>query len=102
MRRGSRCASPAARRGRPSAFAARVAVFAHEWFQDYFGLPYPERKLDMAAIPDFAQGAMENVGLITYREALLLVDPVNAAHAERFSVAEVIAHEVAHMWFGDL
>jgi puromycin-sensitive aminopeptidase len=83
-------------------YATQVAVFALEWFQDYFDLPYPERKLDMAAIPDFASGAMENLGLVTYREELLLVDPVNAAHAERFSVAEVIAHEIAHMWFGDL
>jgi Aminopeptidase N len=83
-------------------YANEVGVFALDWFSDYFGLPYPEQKLDQAAIPDFAQGAMENTGLITYRETLLLLDPAKAAHQERFDVAETIAHEVAHMWFGDL
>jgi puromycin-sensitive aminopeptidase len=83
-------------------YANEVGVFALNWFADYYGMTYPERKLDQAAIPDFAQGAMENTGLITYREALLLLDPEQAAHGERLDVAETIAHEVAHMWFGDL
>jgi puromycin-sensitive aminopeptidase len=83
-------------------YANEIGVFALDWFSDYFGIPYPERKLDQAAIPDFAQGAMENTGLVTYREALLLLDPEAAAHEERLDVAETIAHELAHMWFGDL
>ena len=83
-------------------YANQVGVFALDWFSDYFGIPYPEQKLDQAAIPDFAAGAMENTGLVTYRETLLLLDPVEAAHQERLDVAETIAHELAHMWFGDL
>lgn len=83
-------------------YANEVAVFALGWFGEYYGIPYPEQKLDQAAIPDFAQGAMENTGLVTYRETLLLVDPANTAHEERLDVAETIAHELAHMWFGDL
>ena len=85
-----------------AAYANEVGVFALDWFADYFAIPYPEQKLDQAAIPDFAAGAMENTGLITYRERLLLLDPAKAAHEERLQVAETIAHELAHMWFGDL
>jgi puromycin-sensitive aminopeptidase len=85
-----------------AAYANEVGVFALDWFSDYFGIPYPEQKLDQAAIPDFAAGAMENTGLVTYRETLLLLDPAEAAHEERLQVAETIAHELAHMWFGDL
>ena len=83
-------------------YANEVAVFSLEWFGEYYGIPYPEKKLDQAAIPDFAQGAMENTGLVTYRETLLLLDPAQAAHEERLDVAETVAHELAHMWFGDL
>ena len=83
-------------------YANEVAVFSLEWFGEYYGIPYPEQKLDQAAIPDFAQGAMENTGLVTYRETLLLLDPEQAAHEERLDVAETVAHELAHMWFGDL
>jgi len=83
-------------------YANEVAVFALAWFGAYYGIPYPEQKLDQAAIPDFAQGAMENTGLVTYRETLLLLDPAQAAHEERLDVAETVAHELAHMWFGDL
>src|ERR1700687_518828 len=56
----------------------------------------------MLAIPDFAAGAMENLGAITYRETALLVDEAAASHTERERVADVVAHEIAHMWFGDL
>src|SRR5580698_6424369 len=56
----------------------------------------------MIAIPDFLQGAMENLGLVTYRENALLVDPATAAHLEIARVAHVVLHELAHMWFGDL
>ncbi|MEP6758882.1 MAG: M1 family metallopeptidase, partial [Actinomycetota bacterium] len=83
-------------------YANEVAVFALTWFGEYYAIPYPEQKLDQAAIPDFAQGAMENTGLVTYRETLLLLDPAQAAHEERVDVAETVAHELAHMWFGDL
>jgi len=85
-----------------AAYANELAVFALDWFGAYFAIPYPERKLDQAAIPDFAAGAMENTGLVTYRERLLLLDPAEASHQERLQVAETIAHELAHMWFGDL
>jgi puromycin-sensitive aminopeptidase len=83
-------------------YANEVGRFALDWFAEYFGIPYPEQKLDHAAIPDFGPGAMENLGLVTYRETLLLLDPATAAHDERLAVAETIAHELAHMWFGDL
>ncbi len=83
-------------------YASKVGVFALDWLADYFDIPYPEQKLDQAAIPDFSQGAMENTGLVTYRETLLLLDPSQAAPSERLDVAETIAHELAHMWFGDL
>ena len=83
-------------------FAANVGVFALDWFADYYDIAYPEAKLDQAAIPYFAQGAMENTGLVTYRETLLLMDDALATFAERLDVAETIAHELAHMWFGDL
>ena len=83
-------------------YANEVAVYCLDWFGDYYGIPYPEQKLDQAAIPDFAQGAMENTGLVTYRETLLLLDPDQASYIERLDVAETVAHELAHMWFGDL
>ena len=86
----------------PRGFALEVGVFALDWFADYYDIAYPEAKLDQAAIPDFAQGAMENIGLVTYRETLLLIDDALATFAERLDVAETIAHELAHMWFGDL
>jgi puromycin-sensitive aminopeptidase len=85
-----------------TSYAQEVGVFALNWFGDYYGIPYPERKLDQAGIPDFAQGAMENTGLVTYRETLLLLDRDLATHDERVDVAETVAHELAHMWFGDL
>jgi puromycin-sensitive aminopeptidase len=83
-------------------FAQEAAVFALNWFADYYGIPYPDAKLDNVAIPDFAQGAMENLGCVTYRETLLLLDPEHATQVEKLDVAETVAHELAHMWFGDL
>jgi puromycin-sensitive aminopeptidase len=85
-----------------TAFAVDASVHSLNWFADYYGIAYPEAKLDNVAIPDFAQGAMENIGCITYREQVLLVDPDRATREERVDVAETIAHEIAHMWFGDL
>ncbi len=83
-------------------FAQDVAVFALDWFADYYGIPYPDAKLDNVAIPDFAQGAMENLGCVTYRETLLLLDPEHATQVDKLDIAETVAHELAHMWFGDL
>ena len=83
-------------------FALDTSVRLLSFFNDYFGIPYPLEKLDHIALPDFAAGAMENWGAITYRETALLVDPVNSSAGTRQRVAEVVAHEMAHMWFGDL
>ena len=83
-------------------FALEVGAFALRFFTDYFNVPYPGQKVDLVAIPDFAAGAMENLGCITFRDTALLVDTETAARAELERVADVIAHELAHMWFGDL
>ncbi len=87
---------------RLAAFGHEVAVASLGFFEAYYGLPYPGDKLDLLAIPDFAAGAMENFGAITFRETALLVDANAASHAEVERVADVVAHENAHMWFGDL
>ncbi|MBK5921971.1 hypothetical protein CCR80_13100 [Rhodothalassium salexigens] len=74
-----------------------------EALEDYFGRPYPYKKLDIIAVPDFAAGAMENVGAITYREQLLLLgDGTNVSTQRKQSYARVHAHELAHQWFGNL
>lgn len=86
-----------------TAFALAASAFAIDFYEKYFEIPYPGgKKIDHIAIPDFASGAMENLGLITYRETALLLDDKTATHAERKRVAEVVLHELAHMWFGDL
>ncbi|MGC8509454.1 MAG: M1 family metallopeptidase [Acidimicrobiales bacterium] len=89
-------------KGNLADLALEAGAFALRHFSDYFAIPYPGQKLDMVAIPDFAFGAMENLGCITYRETALLVDPATASLAEIQRVAEVVHHEIAHMWFGDL
>jgi len=83
-------------------FGQEIGAASLAFFEDYYGLPYPGDKLDLLAIPDFAAGAMENLGAITFRETALLVDESAASHAELERVADVVAHENAHMWFGDL
>ncbi|HSF68660.1 MAG TPA: M1 family metallopeptidase [Nitrospiraceae bacterium] len=83
-------------------FGQGIAAASLAFFESYYGIPYPGDKLDLLAIPDFASGAMENLGAITYRETALLVDRRNATHGELERVADVVAHENAHMWFGDL
>ncbi|HVL03505.1 MAG TPA: M1 family metallopeptidase, partial [Acidimicrobiales bacterium] len=83
-------------------FALEVGDFCLRWFRDYYGIAYPGDKCDLIALPDFAFGAMENLGAITFREQVLLVDPDAVAQAELQRVADVVAHELAHMWFGDL
>ncbi len=82
-------------------FALEIATFSLQFFSDYFAMGYPANKLDLIALPDFAFGAMENLGAVTFRETLLLVDPEDAARSELERVAEVASHEIAHMWFGD-
>jgi puromycin-sensitive aminopeptidase len=89
-------------KGHLTAYALDVGAHALRFFTDYFGIPYPAEKLDLVAVPDFAFGAMENLGCVTFRESLLLIDPDRAARTELERVADVICHEVAHMWFGDL
>jgi puromycin-sensitive aminopeptidase len=83
-------------------FALAIGAFSLRFFTEYFGIPYPGEKVDLVAIPDFAAGAMENLGCITFRDTALLIDPASAARAELERVADVVAHEMAHMWFGDL
>ncbi len=70
--------------------------------ENYFGLPYPYAKLDLVAVPDFEFGAMENAGAVFFRETLLLIDEKTATLNEKKRAAEVICHELAHMWYGDL
>lgn len=83
-------------------FALETAVKVLEFYEDYFGIAYPLPVLDLIAIPDFAAGAMENWGAVTYRETALLVDEELSSTANKQWVALVIAHELAHMWFGNL
>src|ERR1700719_986139 len=83
-------------------FAQQIGAFSLKYFADYYGLKYSGDKLDLIAIPDFASGAMENLGAITFRETALLADEKTASRAELERVADVVSHENAHMWFGDL
>ena len=83
-------------------FALDVAKRGIEFFDEYYGVPYPLAKCDHVAIPDFSSGAMENWGLITYRERCLLVDPATTSQSGREIVATVVLHELSHQWFGNL
>ncbi|KAJ3708907.1 hypothetical protein LUZ61_012612 [Rhynchospora tenuis] len=83
-------------------FALDVALKSLNLYKDYFAVPYPLPKLDMVAIPDFADGAMENYGLVTYRELALLFDEQLSSAINRQDVAITVAHELAHQWFGNL
>jgi puromycin-sensitive aminopeptidase len=83
-------------------FGLEVAEFSLTYLADYFDMPYPGDSMDLIAIPDFAFGAMENLGCVTFRETLLLADPDQSTRGELQNVVDVIAHELAHMWFGDL
>ncbi|MBI1843189.1 MAG: M1 family metallopeptidase [Actinobacteria bacterium] len=89
-------------KGHLTPYALEVGAFCLRWFTEYYGIAYPETKCDLIAIPDFAAGAMENLGAITFRETALLVDPDGVTRLELERVADVVAHELAHMWFGDL
>ena len=83
-------------------FGQAIGAASLSFFSRYYGRTYPGDKLDLVAIPDFAFGAMENLGAITFRETALLVDENRAARSELERVADVVSHENAHMWFGDL
>ena len=83
-------------------YGVEVAKSVLHYYNNYFGIPFPLKKLDLIGLPDFEAGAMENFGAITYREEDLLLDPKTASIASRQLVASVIAHEMAHQWFGDM
>lgn len=83
-------------------FALDIAVRSIDFYDEYFGTPYPLPKCDHVALPDFSSGAMENWGLITYREIALLADPATTSVSTKHYIATVIAHELAHQWFGNL
>lgn len=85
-----------------TAFALATAVKCLEFYNEYFDIPYPLQKCDFIALPDFASGAMENWGCITFREQALLVDPHNTSLHLKQYVANVVAHELTHQWFGNL
>ena len=89
-------------KGHLTDFALEVGRFCLDYFADYYGIVYPGDKVDLVAVPDFAFGAMENLGCVTFREVLLLIDPSEVTQPELQNVTDVIAHELAHMWFGDL
>ena len=85
-----------------TAFALDIVKFALHYYDDYFGIHYPLKKLDLIGIPDFEAGAMENFGAITFRETDLLVDPRTASIDAQRNAALAVTHEMAHQWFGDL
>jgi puromycin-sensitive aminopeptidase len=89
-------------KGKLTGFALEAARECLLRLERWFGLPYPYAKLDLVAAPDFEAGAMENAGAVFFRENLLLLDPAAATLAEKKRAAEVICHELAHMWYGDL
>jgi aminopeptidase N len=82
--------------------ALEAGARALEFFNEYYGVPYPLAKSDHVAVPDFAVGAMENWGLITYRESCLLMDPASASQSNREWISTIMSHELSHQWFGDL
>ncbi len=88
-------------KGKLTALAMNYAKASIRFYERYFGIRYPLPKLDLIAVPDFAEGAMENWGALTFREAELLGD-ASSSVALRQTIAEVVAHELAHQWFGDL
>tara|TARA_B100000795_G_C22797615_1_gene440169 strand:- start:231 stop:2942 length:2712 start_codon:yes stop_codon:yes gene_type:complete len=88
-------------KGKDMAYALKNTASILVTLEHYFGIPYPYEKLDIVAVPDFAAGAMENAGLITYREQLLLLGD-NPTLGQQRSYASVHAHELAHQWFGNL
>lgn len=88
-------------KGEEAKYAAKMGPLILEFYEEFFKIPFPLPKMDMAAIPDFGPGAMENWGLITYREVLLLTGPHSSSNDKERSVI-VMAHELAHQWFGNI
>ncbi|KAI9170715.1 Aminopeptidase 2 [Paramyrothecium foliicola] len=84
------------------AYSVELAARTLEFYEKEFGIEYPLPKMDMIAVPDFAAGAMENWGLVTYRVVALLLDEEKSSAATKYRVAEVVQHELAHQWFGNL
>jgi len=89
-------------KGEQLAYALEHTPAQLAWLEEYFDMPYAYDKLDIVAVPDFAAGAMENVGLVTFREPLLLIDPESASEDQKRGFHYVMAHELAHMWFGNI
>jgi cytosol alanyl aminopeptidase len=89
-------------RGAELAYALAQAPAQLAALEDYFGIAYPYDKLDLVAVPDFATGAMENAGVITFREAFLLLEEASAPEGQKRILIDVLAHELAHQWFGNL
>lgn len=83
-------------------YANELSTRLLPWFVDYFGQPYPYKKYDQVAVPSFSAGAMENAGLVIFRQALLLRDPKTTSFRNEVQIARVVSHEMAHMWFGNL
>jgi aminopeptidase N len=83
-------------------FALEAASYILGYYDKYFGIKYPYGKLDLIGLPDFSAGAMENTGCITFREVILLIDEKQGSVGLKKEIASVIAHEMAHQWFGDL
>uniref|UniRef100_A0A6A7FVH9 Aminopeptidase n=2 Tax=Hirondellea gigas TaxID=1518452 RepID=A0A6A7FVH9_9CRUS len=83
-------------------FALDVACRSLDYYEDYFQIAYPLSKMDLITVPDFSAGAMENWGLVTYRETFLLVDTVNSSAQHMQRVVQAVTHELAHQWFGNL
>ncbi|KAF4672964.1 hypothetical protein FOL47_011153 [Perkinsus chesapeaki] len=83
-------------------YALEVATRVLAWYEEFFGIPYPLPKLDLIAVPDFAMGAMENWGLVTYREIDLLCDVEKLSTKRRARITSTVTHELAHQWFGNL
>ncbi|HXG58844.1 MAG TPA: M1 family metallopeptidase [Thermoanaerobaculia bacterium] len=94
------CAVPEKKHLGRYGLATAEAALTH--FNRYYGVPYPFGKLDVIAVPDFEAGAMENTGAVTFRETSLLIDEKEAGVGNRKGIAATMAHEIAHMWFGDL
>ena len=83
-------------------FALEAAEYIVSYYDKYFGIKYPYGKLDLIGLPDFSAGAMENIGCITFREVILLIDEKQGSVGLKKAIASVTSHEIAHMWFGDL
>lgn len=83
-------------------FALDVATKVLPYYKEYFNIAYPLPKMDLIAIADFSAGAMENWGIVTYRETMLLVDPENTSVIRKQTIALTVGHEIAHQWFGNL